>query len=290
MKEWTVGVIGGSGLYDMEGFEDREEVEVSTPFGDPSDAYIVGKMDGVKMVFLPRHGRGHRILPTELNYRANIYGMKMLGVEWIISIGACGSYKKELEPLHIVVPDQFFDRTSQARKVTFFGNGIVAHVGFADPVCPDLADVLVRAGQETGAQIHEGGTYLNMEGPTFSTRTESLLFKSWGMDVVGMTNMPEARLAREAEICYATLAMVTDYDCWHQDDDAETVTIEMIIDNVNKNAEASQKIIRRAIGMLPEARGCVCSSALKDAIITDRDAIPGEVLEELRPIIGKYMD
>ncbi len=280
-----IGIIGGSGLYKIDGLKDIKEVKVDTPFGKPSDDYIVGHLEGPEVVFLPRHGRGHRILPTELNYRANIYGMKKLGVEQIISISAVGSYKEELKPLDIVLPDQFVDRTNQARKTTFFGEGIVAHISFAEPVCPELKKAIYDAGNELGVTMHSNGTYLNMEGPAFSTKAESRLFKNLDMDIVGMTNMPEARLAREAEICFATVAFVTDYDCWHE----EMVTIDMVIANLTKNVETAKRLIKKVTPKLTKKRNCACKDALKYAIITDKKLIPKLTKKKLDIIIGKYI-
>lgn len=282
-----IGIIGGSGLYSMEKITKAKKVKVRTPFGDPSDDYVIGSMGGIEVVFLTRHGKGHRISPSEVNYRANIYGMKKLGVDRIISVSACGSLKEELKPLDIVVPDQFVDRTSQARGMTFFREGIVAHVQFADPVCPDLAKALYDAGKKIGANMHMGGTYLNMEGPQFSTRAESNLYRSWGMDIIGMTNIGEARLAREAEICYATLACITDYDCWHQSE--EQVSLEMIVQNLLKNVERSKNILAEALPKLSGHRRCACASALKDAIVTNPKAMPAETKKKLELIIGKYI-
>lgn len=285
-----IGIIGGSGLYDIEGLKGLKSVKVDTPFGEPSDEYLLGALEGREVVFLPRHGRGHKILPTELNYRANIYGMKKLGVERIISIGTVGSFKKELKPLDILVVSQFVDRTNQARKTTFFGEGVAAHIPFAEPVCPELANTLFESGKDIGATMHNGGIYLNMEGPAFSTLAESYLYKSWGMDVIGMTNMPEARLAREAEICYSTLAMITDYDCWClTEKDIGSVTIDLIIQNLNKNAKTAKDLIKKAFATMPEKRNCICKDALKDAIITRSDLIPEKRKRELDIIIGKYM-
>ena len=280
-----VGIIGGSGLYKIDGLKDVTEIKVDTPFGDPSDKYIAGRLEGVDIVFLPRHSRGHTIMPTELNYRANIYGMKKLGVEQIISISAVGSFKKELKPLDIVLPDQFVDRTNQARKTTFFGEGIVAHISFAEPVCPDLRSIIYDAGKGMGLAIHDKGTYLNMEGPAFSTKAESLLYKSWGMDIIGMTNMAEARLAREAEICFATVAFITDYDCWHE----EIVTIDMVIENLTKNVETAKNLIKKTVPLLAGKRKCQCKDALKYAIVTNKKLIPDTIKEKLDIIIGKYM-
>ncbi|GMR04231.1 MAG: S-methyl-5'-thioadenosine phosphorylase [Thermodesulfobacteriota bacterium] len=286
MKEKVVGVIGGSGLYDMEGLEDVKPVKVSTPFGDPSDEYITGRLGDVRMVFLPRHGRGHRLLPSELNYRANIYGMKKLGVEWIISVSAVGSMKEEIKPGHIVIADQFFDRT-KGRVSTFFGSGMVGHIEFADPVCGDLSKVLHGAAKDAGADVHMGGTYICIEGPQFSTRAESNVYRSWGVDVIGMTNIPEAKLAREAEICYATIALSTDYDCWHAEE--ESVTVEMILETLKKNVAMAKEIIRLAAPGVGEPRECKCATAMKYAVITDTSAIPEKAKEDLDLIIGKYL-
>ncbi|MBI3753401.1 MAG: S-methyl-5'-thioadenosine phosphorylase [Deltaproteobacteria bacterium] len=285
MSERIIGVIGGSGLYEMEGLKNVKEVKVKTPFGSPSDAYIVGKLGDVKMVFLPRHGRGHRILPSELNYRANIYGMKKLGAEWIISVSAVGSMREDIQPGHIVVVDQFFDRTKE-RVSSFFGNGIVGHVEFADPVCPDLSNLLYDAGQSIGATMHKGGTYLCIEGPQFSTRAESKIYRKWGVDVIGMTNIPEAKLAREAEICYATLALSTDYDCWHETE--ESVTVEMILDTLKRNVATAKEIIRAAALKIAGPRQCKCAAAMKYAVVTDRKKIPAKVKKDLKIILGKY--
>lgn len=282
-----IGIIGGSGLYQMDSLKDVKEEKIETPFGEPSDIFITGKLGGIEVVFLPRHGRGHTILPTELNYRANIYGMKKLGVEKIISMSAVGSFKKELKPLDIVLPDQFVDRTNQARKTTFFGDGVVAHISFAEPVCPDLIETIFEAGNDLGLTIHDRGIYLNMEGPAFSTKAESLLYKSWNMDIIGMTNMPEARLSREAEMCFATVAFITDYDCWRE----EMVTVDMIIENLNKNVEAAKKLIEKFIPKLAHSkkRKCACKEALKYAIITDKKLIPAKTKKKLDLIIGKYI-
>ena len=285
MSEMVVGVIGGSGLYEMEGLKGVKEIKIKTPFGNPSDAYIVGKLGNVKMVFLPRHGRGHRILPSELNFRANIYGMKKLGVEWIISVSAVGSMREDIKPGHIVVVDQFFDRT-RGRVSTFFGNGIVGHVEFADPVCPHLSSILYEAGQSVGASIHKGGTYICIEGPQFSTRAESRIYRKWGVDVIGMTNIPEAKLAREAEICYATLALSTDYDCWHETE--ESVTVEMILDTLKRNVATAKAIIKEAVPRISSQRMCKCAAAIKYAVLTDRKKIPAKAKKDLKIILGKY--
>jgi len=286
MSEVKIGVIGGSGLYEMEGLKEVESVEVDTPFGSPSDAYILGSLEGVRVAFLPRHGRGHRILPSELNFRANIYGFKKLGVEWLLSVSAVGSMREDIKPLDIVVPDQFFDRT-KSRISTFFGEGFVGHIAFADPVCPVLSNILYQAGVEAGATLHPGGTYLCIEGPQFSTRAESRIYRQWGVDVIGMTNIPEAKLAREAEICYATLALVTDYDCWHETE--EDVTAEAIIANLLKNVGMAKKIIRGAVPKIPRERTCPCATALKDALITQPHLVPSETLQKLGLLIGKYL-
>lgn len=282
----TLGVIGGSGLYQMEGIEGGEWVKVETPLGDPSDAYFVGRLAGVRLVFLPRHGRGHRILPSELDFRANIFGMKKLGADRIISVSAVGSLKKEIAPGHIVVPDQFVDRT-YGRISTFFGRGIVAHISFADPVCAELSRTLINVGKEVGAAVHAGGTYVCMEGPQFSTRAESFLYRSWGADVIGMTNLQEAKLAREAEICFATLALVTDYDCWNTE--AGDVVIEEVLAILSRSTTTAQDIIRGAVTKLSPPRACPCAHALKDAIITDRSLIPEQVKRDLDIIVGKYL-
>jgi 5'-methylthioadenosine phosphorylase len=281
-----IGVIGGSGLYTMPGFEAQSEVRLDTPWGSPSDAYVVGTLGGRRVAFLARHGRGHRIMPSELNFRANIYGFKMLGVERIISLSAVGSLKEEHRPLDFVIPDQFFDRT-RGRASTFFGEGLVAHISFADPVCPQLSRVVYEACQAEGVRVKLGGTYLCIEGPAFSTKAESMLYRSWGMDVIGMTNLQEAKLAREAEICYVTVAMVTDYDCWHPEHDA--VTVNQIIENLNRNAENAVRVVRRAVASMPEERACGCGSALAHAIITDPKVVPPETRKKLELIVGKYL-
>jgi 5'-methylthioadenosine phosphorylase len=281
-----IGIIGGSGLYDMAELADREERIITTPFGDPSGAYVTGTLRGKRVAFLPRHGIGHRILPSEINFRANIYGFKTLGVERILSASAVGSLKHEYKPLDIVVPDQFFDRT-RGRISTFFGRGLVAHVAFAHPLCGDLSQVAADSAASVGATVHRGGTYVNMEGPQFSTLAESKLYRAWGMDVIGMTNLQEAKLAREAEICYATLALVTDYDCWHPDHDS--VTVELIIANLMQNAVTAQKTIAEAVGRLTGPRTCACKDALATAIITRPEHVPEQTKKDLAPIIGKYM-
>jgi 5'-methylthioadenosine phosphorylase len=281
-----VGIIGGSGLYDMAELTGREERTISTPFGDPSGPYVIGTLRGRRVAFLARHGVGHRIMPSELNYRANIFGFKVLGVERILSASAVGSLKEEYRPLDILVPDQFFDRT-KGRISTFFGRGLVAHIAFAHPICRDLSAIAADAAQKVGATVHRGGTYMNMEGPQFSTLAESRLYRSWGMDVIGMTNLQEAKLAREAEICYATLALVTDYDCWHPDHDS--VTVDLIVANLMQNAATAQKTIAEAVSRLDGPRTCGCKDALATAIITQPQHVPAQVKQELAPLIGKYM-
>ena len=287
MSQGLIGIIGGSGLYEMEGLERVEERRIETPFGAPSDAYIIGSLAGRRVAFLARHGRGHRLMPSELNFRANIFGFKLLGAERVISASAVGSMREDLPPLDIVIPDQFFDRT-KGRVSTFFGRGLVAHVSFADPTCSVLGKLLFAAGQSVGARIHRGGTYLCMEGPQFSTRAESRIYRSWGVDVIGMTNLQEAKLCREAEICYATLALVTDYDVWHETE--QDVSVEAVVAILKQNAETAKAIIKATVTSFPTGReGCSCGSAMQDAIITARDAIPPDVRERLRPIIGKYL-
>jgi len=286
MTNPTIGIIGGSGLYDMAELTDREDTVISTPFGHPSGPYVVGTLRGKRVAFLARHGVGHRILPSELNFRANIYGFKVLGVERILSASAVGSLKEEYRPLDIVVPDQFFDRTT-LRISTFFGRGLVAHVAFAHPVCGHLSKIAADSAAAVGATVHRGGTYVNMEGPQFSTLAESNLYRAWGMDVIGMTNLQEAKLAREAEICYATLALVTDYDCWHPDHDS--VTVDLIIANLLQNAATAQKTIAEAVGRIDGPRTCACKDALATAIITQAPLVPEQTKKDLAPIIGKYM-
>jgi 5'-methylthioadenosine phosphorylase len=281
-----IGIIGGSGLYDMAELTEREEKTVSTPFGEPSGAYVIGTLRGRRVAFLARHGIGHRILPSELNFRANIYGFKVLGVERILSASAVGSLKQEYKPLDMLVPDQFFDRTS-GRISTFFGRGLVAHVAFAHPVCGDLSRTIADSAEQVGATVHRRGTYVNMEGPQFSTLAESRLYRSWGMDVIGMTNLQEAKLAREAEICYATLALVTDYDCWHPDHDS--VTVDLIVANLTQNAVTAQKTIAEAVGRLTAARTCACKDALATAIITRPELVPEQTKRDLAPIVGRYL-
>lgn len=287
MSEQTIGVIGGSGLYEMEGLTDIASVSMDTPFGKPSDDYMTGVLDGVRMVFLPRHGKGHRFLPSEVNYRANIYGMKKLGVERIISVSAVGSMREEIAPGHIVIPDQFIDRTKGIRRDTFFGNGIVGHVQFADPVCAGLSAVLHEAAREAGATVHRGGIYVCMEGPAFSTRAESRMYRTFDVSVIGMTNLTEAKLAREAEICYGVIALSTDYDCWH--DVHEDVSVEAILAIIRNNVAMAKNIIRHAVQLIGGERACPCAEALKYAVISDRSVIPVETRENLALIIGKYL-
>lgn len=287
MTNEIVGVIGGSGLYEMEGMTDVARVTVDTPFGRPSDEYVTGTLDGVRMVFLPRHGKGHRFTPSEVNYRANIYGMKKLGVTRIISVSAVGSLREEIVPGHIVIPDQFIDRTRGFREDTFFGNGIVGHVQFADPVCGELSETLYAAAGEAGATVHRGGCYVCMEGPAFSTRAESHLYRSFGASIIGMTNLTEAKLAREAEICYGVIALSTDYDCWH--DAHADVSVEAIIAIIKSNVATAKKIIRQAVARVAAGRGCACGESLKYAIISDTGVIPVETRENLALILGKYL-
>jgi 5'-methylthioadenosine phosphorylase len=286
MTQATIGIIGGSGLYSMPGFEAEREITVETPWGAPSDNYIVGRLAGHEVAFLARHGRGHRFSPSELNYRANIYGFKWLGVERILSLSAVGSLKEEHAPLDFVIPDQFVDRT-RGRAATFFGEGLVAHIGFAHPVCPQLSQLALTACRTAGVNAKPGGTYLCMEGPAFSTLAESNLYRSWGMDVIGMTNLTEAKLAREAEICYVTIAMVTDYDCWHPDHDAVTVT--QIIEYLTQNASNACKVVAAAVENMPRERACKCGSALKHALITDPKAVPEVTRRKLDLLVGKYL-
>ena len=286
MSEHVIGVIGGSGLYEIDGLTDVEELALSTPFGAPSDAFIKGVLDGTQMVFLPRHGRGHRFSPTEINFRANIWGMKKLGVTRIVSISAVGSMREDIVPGDFVVIDQFFDRTRH-RPDTFFSDGIVAHVMFADPVCPEVRAAVLGAASDVGVNSHDGGTYINMEGPQFSTRAESETYRKWGVDVIGMTNLQEARLAREAEICYATVAMATDYDCWHPTH--EDVTVEAVLEIMARNVGNAKALVRAAAGRIGTERSCGCKDALKYAIMTDKTQIPAEVRDRLGPLIEKYV-
>ena len=288
MSDIRIGVIGGSGLYQMAGMKVREQRRIETPFGDPSDDYILGELDGREVAFLPRHGRGHRLLPTELNYRANIYGFKVLGVEEIVSVSAVGSLKIEYKPTDIVVPDQFFDRTRH-RVDTFFGNGLVGHVSIAKPVCPRLLVVADEAARAAGATVHKGGTYVCMEGPQFSTRAESEAYRRQGFDIIGMTNLQEARLAREAEICYVSLSMVTDYDCWHETEEA--VSGEAVMEVIRQNVQMAQGVVRQIVNRLGKdhSRDCLCAEALKYSLITERSMIPAATVQALQPIIGKYI-
>jgi len=287
LSQAEIGIIGGSGLYAMPGLSAVREVRQETPFGDPSDVYVLGMLEGRKVAFLARHGRGHRILPTELNFRANIYGFKQLGVERIVSVSAVGSLKEEHKPLEFVIPDQFFARTRH-RVDTFFGDGVVAHIAFADPICPELAKAVETACKKAGVVGKRGGTYLCMEGPQFSTKAESNVYRTWGMDVIGMTNLQEAKLAREAEICYVTVAMVTDYDCWHPHHDS--VTVDQIVAVLLKNAENACKVVRETVAAMPEGRSCKCAAALAHAILTDRDKIPAVTRQKLKLILGKYLE
>jgi 5'-methylthioadenosine phosphorylase len=284
----SIGIIGGSGLYDMAELTDRKEVTVDTPFGPPSGAYVTGTLAGQRVAFLARHGVGHKIQPSDLNFRANIYGFKVLGVEWLLSASAVGSLKEEYVPQHLVIPDQFFDRT-KGRISTFFGEGLVGHVAFAHPFCHKLSDLAYDAAVKAGATVHKGGTYVCMEGPQFSTKAESMLYRSWGMDIIGMTNLQEAKLAREAEICYSTIALVTDYDCWHPDHDS--VTTEMIIANLVQNARTAQTVITNAVASLGNVppRSCDCANALATALITRPENVPEDTKRKLAPIVGKYM-
>jgi 5'-methylthioadenosine phosphorylase len=282
----TIGIIGGSGLYDMAELTDREERTVATPYGDPSGPYVVATLRGRRVAFLARHGVGHRLLPSELNFRANIYGFKVLGVEWILSASAVGSLREDFRPLDLVVPDQFFDRT-RGRVSTFFGEGLVGHVAFAHPFCAPLSKILAESAAETSATVHTGGTYVCMEGPQFSTIAESESYRAAGFDIIGMTNLQEAKLAREAEICYATLALVTDYDCWHPDH--ASVTVEMIISNLTQNAKTAQQVIANAVARLPIDRTCECARALATAIITRPEHVPEATKVKLKPIVGKYL-
>jgi len=280
-----IGIIGGSGLYSMPGFSAQEEIDIQTPFGAPSDNFIRGRLEGREVVFLARHGRGHRISPSELNFRANIYAMKSLGVERILSLSAVGSLKEEHRPLDFVIPDQFFDRT-RGRISSFFGEGLVAHVSFADPVCPELSSVVEQACKAASVNVKRGGTYLCMEGPTFSTKAESNIYRSWDMDVIGMTNLQEAKLAREAEICYVTIAMVTDYDCWHPGHDAVEVTD--IIRVLQQNAANACNVVAGAVKAMPGSRACKCGGSLRHALITDKKLVPAATIQKLQPIVGKY--
>lgn len=286
MAEAEIGIIGGSGLYGMEGLTGVEERAISTPFGDPSDSFIIGRLNGRRVAFLARHGRGHRLSPSEINFRANIYAMKELGIKRIISVSAVGSMREGIRPGDIVVPDQFYDHTKR-RISTFFGEGAVAHVSFADPVCSELSNILYQAGKKIGAVMHNGGTYLCIEGPQFSTRAESNIYRGWGVNVIGMTNVTEAKLAREAEICYSTLALATDYDCWHTTEGP--VSVEAVIRILMKNVETSKKIIKEAIANIPGDRTCHCKDALKDAVMTKKEVIPEKIQKKLKPILERYI-
>jgi 5'-methylthioadenosine phosphorylase len=286
MQRAQIGIIGGSGLYDMTDVTEREEVKITTPFGEPSAPYLLGTLRGKRVAFLARHGGGHRVSPSELNFRANIFGMKTLGVEYLLSASAVGSLKEEYKPADIVIPDQFFDRT-KGRASSFFGRGLVGHVGFAHPFCKILSGIACDSGKRAGATVHKGGTYVCMEGPQFSTLAESKLYRSWGMDIIGMTNLQEAKLAREAEICYTTIALVTDYDCWHPDHDS--VTVEMVMSTLASNAATAQQIIAGAVERLPYERTCECASALKYALVTRPEMVPDQIKKDLAPIIGRYI-
>jgi 5'-methylthioadenosine phosphorylase len=286
METVRIGIIGGSGLYDMAAVTDRTEVALTTAFGEPSGPFVIGTLGDTRVAFLARHGPGHRISPSELNFRANILGFKMLGVEYLLSASAVGSLRQDVKPLDLVIPDQFFDRT-KGRVSTFFGGGLVAHVGFAHPFCTLLSDVTYESGRTVGATIHRGGTYVCMEGPQFSTLAESKLYRAWGMDIIGMTNLQEAKLAREAEICYSTIALVTDFDSWHPDHDS--VTVEMVIGNLTRNAVTAQRLIAEAVSRLPFDRTCECATALRYALITRPDVVPADTRLRLAPLVGKYL-
>jgi 5'-methylthioadenosine phosphorylase len=286
MQQAEIGVVGGSGLYEMDGISDLTEVRLDTPFGEPSDAFRVGSLEGRRVAFLARHGQGHTIMPSDINFRANIFAFKLLGVERIVSASAVGSLREELKPLDIVIPDQFIDVT-RGRPSTFFGRGLVAHVAFGDPVCPELVDLMTESCKESGCTTHRGGSYVCMEGPQFSTRAESELYRRANGSVIGMTNLQEAKLAREAEICYVSMALVTDYDCWH---DEETVSVEAVIERLGKNAVAARNSIRALLRSLPKERGCECGSALKNAIITQPSAIDPEARTKLAPLVAKYLE
>jgi 5'-methylthioadenosine phosphorylase len=286
MARAEIGIIGGSGMYDMAGIEGKRELRLTTPFGEPSDAYVTGVLEGRRVAFLSRHGRGHRLLPSEINFRANIFGFKKLGAERILALSAVGSLREDLKPMHMVIPDQFFDRT-RGRVSTFFGDGLAAHISFARPFCPTLQQILEKSCATAGASVYRGGTYLCMEGPAFSTLAESKTYRAWGMDVIGMTNLQEAKLAREAEICYVTLAMVTDYDCWHPQHDA--VTVNQIYEYLQRNAEKAHQIVRLAVRQMPKERSCACGSALAHAIITDRKKVPAATRKKLALLVGKYL-
>lgn len=285
MSDAAIGIIGGSGLYELPGLTDVRWRSVRTPFGDPSDEYCCGRLDGRRVIFLPRHGRDHRLMPSELNFRANIWGLKSLGAEWIVSVSAVGSMRDDVQPLDLVIPDQFMDLTRR-RTSSFFGDGIVAHVGMADPVCAALAGAVEEAARQTSATVHRGGTYVCIEGPQFSTRAESRVYRSWGVDVIGMTNMPEAKLAREAELCYATLALVTDFDVWHETQEA--VTVEAVVANLQKNVATAKEVLRRVVPAVPAARACPCPSLLQSAVITNPKSFPLPARRRLDLLIGKY--
>lgn len=286
MAEVKLAVIGGSGVYNMEALTGVEERRITTPFGDPSDALIIGTLAGRRIAFLPRHGRGHRLTPSEVPYRANIWALKSLGVERVVSISACGSMKEAYAPRHIVVPDQIYDQTKK-RDYTFFGGGLVAHISFAEPFCPHLSRILIEGAQQAGATVHQGGTFVVIEGPRFSTKAESQTYRSWGVDIIGMTAVPEAQLAREAEMCYATMAHITDYDVWHETEEA--VNVQMLIDNLNANAALTKRTIAALVPLLPDERPCDCGQALSTAIITAKHVIPRETIEQLGPIVDKYL-
>lgn len=284
---YRIGVIGGTGLYDIEGLERIDTVDIQTPFGPPSDSILIGLLQGREIAFIPRHGRGHKLLPSEINHRANIYALRKLGVRWILSVSAVGSLQPKYKPCDVVLPDQFFDRTKKSNEHTFFGQGIVAHISFAHPVCEQLRNLVYQVCKEIGCQVHNGGTYVNIEGPAFSTRAESLFYKKMGFDVIGMTNLGEAKCAREAEIAYVTIAMVTDYDCWKEDE--EHVSVELVVQNLRKNAELAKEIIRRTIPKIPTEPGCTCHSALKNALLTPKDLWPKATVEKLGPILAPYL-
>ena len=283
MTQMIIGIIGGSGLYDMEGLEGVEEVKLTTPYGEPSDAYITGTYEGRKLVFLPRHGRGHRLSPSEVNYRANVHGFKQLGAQWLLSISAVGSMREEIEPGHLVVVKQIIDRT-RGRKSTFFGNGIVGHIQFADPMCNDFSEVVYDAARSAGATVHKDGTYICMEGPAFSTRAESNTYRSWGVDIIGMTNVPECKLAREAGLCYATLALSTDYDCWHEGE--EDVSVEAVVETIHKNVAMARAVIQEVVVKIPAERACGCEDAIRHAVLTAPDAIDPAARERMALILG----
>ena len=285
-KNIGIGIIGGSGLYEMKELIDVEHLSMETPFGAPSDAYVIGTLEGIRVAFLSRHGRGHRLSPSELNFRANIYGFKKLGVAHLISVTAVGSLKENIRPLDIVIPDQFFDCTKE-RPSTFFGDGLVAHIAFADPVCPDLAQLIYKVGTKAGAPIHSGGTLLCIEGPAFSTRAESNVYRQWGIDIIGMTSLQEAKLAREAEICYAAMAMVTDFDCWYAEE--SEVNVETVVQNLKKNISLAKKIIQVVVPKISDERKCICAQALNNAIMTEASAIPPKTQKKLELLVGKYL-